>query len=290
MNKIIENLSEKEYFQLEGIHQSFLKKIYSTSVLHAYLSKEIKTKSKTNGSLVDTLIFSPDSVRENYEIIPLKADGKELNKNSTDYKQWEASIISQGKMPLSKKVLEQAERTAYKLKENPIFLEYLDTAIYKQVTLLFDDPTTGLQCVARPDGISKINGNIILWDLKTTRNINPFFFKKDIYNFGYHLQAAQYIIAMKLNGIITSLYENTPAFLVAVETSTGIMQVFKLSPSMIMEGLRAREEAIIKWKTALETKVYPGYSDDVIEVEHTPREEPISFDDDEESENDEGVF
>lgn len=286
MNQILENFSWEDYFSIDAVHSSTLKEVYSRSLYHAMIPKGAKSDSLKTGGATDELLFDPENFKNKYALRPLDDNGKELNANSNAYKEWKASLTNQE--ILSKKEYDECYFLAKTLKEDASISLWLNSLVYKQPSLLYKDPYFGVDCIARPDGISKINGNIILWDLKTTKSSNPRFFKFDIYKLGYHLQMAHYLLGMIETGLIATPIENCTAFLVAIEKKTNVITIFKLNPSMIMEGLRIRNEALEKLVKAKEKRYFPAYSDEIVEVDHITKEESlVVFDDIEDDEDDE---
>ena len=95
----------------------------------------------------------------------------------------------------------------------------------------------------RPDGI-KDNDYII--DIKTTSDASPRFFKSQVYNFAYHLQACFYSEALG--------YDPAKFRFITIENKYPYtVEVFAMSEDMIEYGRDAWRIAFNSWKEYLET-------------------------------------
>ena len=95
----------------------------------------------------------------------------------------------------------------------------------------------------RPDGI-KDNDYII--DIKTTMDASPRYFKSQVYNFAYHLQACFYSEALG--------YDPAKFRFITIENKYPYtVEVFAMSEDMIEYGRDAWRIAFNSWKEYLET-------------------------------------
>lgn len=95
----------------------------------------------------------------------------------------------------------------------------------------------------RPDGI-KDNDYII--DIKTTMDASPRYFKSQIYNFAYHLQACFYSEALG--------YDPAKFRFITIENKYPYtVEIFAMSDDMIEYGKDAWRIAFNSWKEYLET-------------------------------------
>lgn len=92
-------------------------------------------------------------------------------------------------------LLKQDEADAYRrqfdaIKANPIFEELSSRTIFRECSVRWVDPATGLPLKCRPDAVT----DDLLWDLKTTREQNPLqTFWKSVLKYGYDFQAVHYL-------------------------------------------------------------------------------------------------
>lgn len=108
----------------------------------------------------------------------------------------------------------------------------------------------GVPVKVRPDCIN-VKKQFIS-DIKTTQSANPKDFKREIFKFGYHLQAAFYCDALQIP------VENF-RFVAMQKTYPFTVEVYGLSDDTIQYGRNAYKEALGYWKTYLETGIPTDY-------------------------------
>lgn len=75
-----------------------------------------------------------------------------------------------------------------------------------ELSIAWDDPTTGVRCKGRLDRLSlDLPGGVIV-DLKTTNDASLLSFERSIFSFGYHRQAGMYLDGAKEVGITAKHY------------------------------------------------------------------------------------
>lgn len=122
-----------------------------------------------------------------------------------------------------------------------------------EVTALWTDAATGVECKARLDWIASIGAVV---DLKSTRDASPEAFARQAWNLHYHAQAAMYSDAIHA---ITG--ERLPSVIVAVESEQPHNVVVYDVPQ---EGIDAGRKAYRGWLAQLaecrEKNEWPGYA------------------------------
>ena len=106
----------------------------------------------------------------------------------------------------------------------------------------------GLDVRVRPDCLNKVQG--IISDVKTCQDNSPMAFKRDVYKYAYHLQAAFY---MDMIGVDEFRF-------IAVETNYPYtIEVYTLSDEMIEQGRKAWKAAFADWKLYVETGIISNH-------------------------------
>lgn len=190
-------------------------------LIHYYASPREKTDALIFGSLVDTLILTPNEYEANFIVAP-DVDRRTKEGKAT----YEAfKIQAEGKTIISLDQLLQARAICHKAVNHPIFSSYLEGE--KQKVINFLDRETGIHCTTRLDNL---NSRFIV-DLKTTVLAEPDSFMRSAYNFGYHIQAGMYKKALNSLGI------NVPYYLLAIEKEAPYgLAVYKAGADFMRKG------------------------------------------------------
>ena len=138
----------------------------------------------------------------------------------------------------------------------------LDAAPHREHSLLWECPTSGLAARGRPDAYGP-DHNIVV-DIKTTADASPHAFAKSVANFKYHVQAFAYMNGLQALG---KLDDSCQFIIIAVESSAPYtVGVYALDRSDVELGGQLYAEATAKYMECAHSDVWPGYSEDKIEV------------------------
>lgn len=183
---------EEEYFSWECFSKSMIPAtLRSARHLKAYLEGEKTSDPMRLGSLVDALLLEPKAL-EKYCVlsdtyINSKGEEKPWNANSKDCKAEMEAIINENKIPVKSKFMEQADIIKLAVLQHDIAARIINGS-QKQVAMVWVDEDTGILCKGRIDCLLPES----IADLKTTQNAYETQFSRDMFNFGYHQQAAFY--------------------------------------------------------------------------------------------------
>lgn len=142
-----------------------------------------QTRDMLLGTAADVLIF--DGRDDFYERFAIKPQGMKFT--TSDGKLWQAEHAH--KEIISWDEAADIFGAVKSLTEYDLARKYMDDS-RAQLSLLWEDPDTGLLMKARPD--FKPNLEHVLGDLKTTKDTHPKRFSKVAGNLRYHWQAAIY--------------------------------------------------------------------------------------------------
>jgi hypothetical protein len=158
-----------------------------------------ESDAKTFGSLLDTLALTPAQFPERYAVKPATyrdaktGEEKPFNMNATVCKQWASE--QDGKVVVSNSDYVEAQTAAKRLMADETIAELIGCSD-KQVHVIGDwhDEATKLvipvQCLIDLAPKSDSPFQKSLCDLKTTRNASQRPFARQVFTFGWHIQAA----------------------------------------------------------------------------------------------------
>lgn len=129
-------------------------------------------------------------------------------------------------------------------------------------SLVWQDSETGVWLRCRPDFLPNAIRHIP--DYKTAVSSKPEDFRKQAWNLGYHMQAALY-----LDGIaaVTGAEPQSFFFVVQEKTPPYVVTCIALDPISIEWGRVQNRKAIHIFAECLKTGKWPGYANEVVEVQ-----------------------
>jgi len=134
-----------------------------------------------------------------------------------------------------------------------------------EVSAFWSDPETGIQRRARFDWLpDSVDGRrLIIPDLKTAKSAEPFAFGRAAADYGYAMQAAQYVDAAKALGL-----DPDPAFLFVVveKEDPFVVTVCQLDDEAMHVGRALNRTALRIYAECIETDTWPGYTKDIATV------------------------
>lgn len=174
----------------------------------------------------------------------------------------QAEARAAGKSPVLTHEWEVIEAMAAKLREHPVAAALLapDSGV-AEVTLVWEDPATGVKLRARLDWLrhSQPGRRLVVPDYKTCAEASPEAFSKAADNYGYPTQADHY-----LDGVRTLLGEPDPAFVFIAQEKTEpyLVSVFELDHVAMQIGAVRNRWARDLYAECRRTDVWPAYVPD----------------------------
>lgn len=256
------------------LHQSIAHVLISRSPLHAWaIHPDLGGQStkgsaaKTTGSLVDAMLLGsgPDVVVIDPVDYPNKKGGIPDGWTNDAIREARDSAIAAGKLPILKgehsELISTVETLRARLAEKGI--EFSGAS---QVPVEWTSPNAGVACAGRLDHLLD---DLTIYDLKTTRNASEEAIQRSMISYGYDIQRAAYVEAIEtlhpeLMGRVRFRFlfcEVEPPYAVTVADAAGTMRAL---------GEHKWRRACETWARCLETGLWPGYSDDVMQIEAKP--------------------
>ena len=265
------DLPASEYHLLQGASASRLMKLWSSTPAHLklQLSEGFEpTPSMIIGTLGHALVLEPDRQLPKVIVIPetypTEEGDKKWSGNAKFCKTWIAERKQQGCIPLSKSDYDNALGAARALTTHPNVAPIL-TDCETELTLITWDQTNDVGVRCRLD-IKPGSQFPFLADCKFTASVNERKFKKQIWDMGYHIQAALNLrVWNELNG---SEDLKTGFKFFAVENKEPFdVRVFSLTPALIEKGWEAVIRLLPIYAQCERTGVWTGSSADEVECD-----------------------
>jgi hypothetical protein len=186
----VDGMPFAEYLAIEAASKSLLSDLavspYTACAHHInpQRPKREPTAAMKAGTLAHTLILEPDTVAARYVVRPEGMDARtKAGKEWAEAQPAGVEVITAEQMDTAKQQAESVRRVAG---------HWLKKGIAER-SIFWADKATGAYCKARPDWVTRYQGDVLMLDLKTAADVSPDGFSKAIAKLGYHRQAAHYI-------------------------------------------------------------------------------------------------
>ena len=258
--QIIKNLNEAEYLaQVRTKEPMFSSSIGKKLILecpekayfsHPKLGGTVENKSTASmdfGNMLHSILLGAGP-----EIEVLEFDSYRTKES----KEAKANAESLGKIPVKRADYDELMSAVEKIRSEikiyaPDFFEEHDSELS-----VIDVDIHGVECQVRYDWAQVTKGNYM--DLKSTTNAQPGKFERQLYDFGYDLQAVLYMmVAEKLTPELAGriqwkwvVVENTPPYTVSI---------LEPSAECLWVGEQRLMRALETWRKCVEADYWPGY-------------------------------
>jgi hypothetical protein len=247
------SMSYDTYAALPAVRSSHLKG-FARSAAHAreQILNDTETAAKVLGQALHVALLEPEVFAKTYVAAP-KLD-KRTVAGKREWADFQAD--NAGKLALTKAEMDECLALADAAHGHPIAAGLISEAkALREVTLVWQDDGTKLFCKARLDLLTYHEGVSTILDVKTTRDASPLRFAADAARFGYHIQAAWYLRGADALSPVPRRY-----FLLALEKEAPhALMLHELDEAFLAEGRAQCEKALVAYKHATESNVWPGY-------------------------------
>ncbi len=216
------------------------------------------------GTFVHAGQLEPVTIAQHYIVRPdltggiLRDDGTPY-KNVRASKEYKERVVAFEAMHTDKQIVSQDEFNALmgiieSIADNNLACAWLrDNKGQAEVSIVWDDPETGIRCKARIDRV--VASLSVLADIKTTIDANPFEFRRTLYKRGYARAAAFYTDGWEI------LTGNRFEFGIVAVEKTGIFGccAATIGPESIKAGRREYQKALRAIAAGRETGHWPAY-------------------------------
>ena len=276
---IFEGVPEATYHALDAASQSRLKVLDTKSPKHLRYSidnpKE-STPALTWGSAIHDAALLPDVFDEKYgmalqcEAITGKGTQCSNTGSVSCDGHWYCGIKGHnpgGPADQIEVLTQEQYESSLLIRDNihahPSASFLLDCEL-KELSVTWIDEATGLLCKGRFDALS--NDGTIIADIKSCRDASKIAFSKQIYDYGYHMQAAYYIQGARAHDIPAEHF-----VIIAVEKAPPYeMAVYDIHAEAVDAGTQALRPLMAQYAECLEKNEWPGYPTKAIPITLPP--------------------
>lgn len=263
---LYEDVSFDDYLRWPYVNNSSLKAVLrSPAHYQAYLRQPRNEPSDALrfGTFAHAGKLEPIHVAARYVVMPAfedqvrREDGTEFKnpKGSAAYKELVAEFerVNADKELVSQADFDKLCGMLDALRANSRAREYFDHNGPAEVTMVWDDPTTGIRCKGRIDKLDEVNRRAA--DLKTTQDAADF--SRSISKFGYHRQGAFYVDGLEA---LTGARHEFCLVAVEKEFHYGVRSA-PLSADAIAVGRAEYRKALDRIAACRVKEEWPGYDD-----------------------------
>ncbi len=238
-----------EYATIDAINYSTLKEMAKSPLhyQHALRHGKKATTAMNRGTAAHIAVLEPERFATEYAI--WEGD----RRAGKVWEEFKANATARGKSILKEEELDLALAMRDAVRGHAKASSYL-VGGHAEVTIVWEDEETGLMCKGRLDFL-RDDGTPA--DLKTTRNIEQFWFSKDCATNQYHVQAAMYS-----DGAAALTRKESDVFaLIAVESSAPFDVVpYLLHEDVTGPGRDAYRQLLRRVKECRASGEWPGYA------------------------------
>lgn len=243
--------SNETYHAQEHIGSSSLKQMAVSPghFLEAWKGPKKESKAFDEGQAVHSVLLE-----QNLEQFVKRPDG--IDGRTKDGKAKLEELQATGKTVLAADIYDSLERRLTTFIESSEAIKAYNNAEIEQ-SFYAQDPVTGLFIKARPD-IYKAG---MIADLKTTSNMR--FFEKDVFKFGYHIQAGFYSLVTEM---VNNIKVREFKFIVQEKSAPYGVRVFTLSEADLNFCKEKARELLNRASVCIKENKFPIYDDVTSEI------------------------
>lgn len=169
--------------------------------------------------------------------------------------------VTQGRISLSKLEYRACRGISYRVHKHPAASKIFSSGI-PETSIFWTDNDTGVSCRGRIDWLQPEVDDITyitIADIKSTQNASPISFQRDVFKYGYHIQAAMYWDGLATLGyypqsFVFSAWEKKPPFATAL---------YYMTEELLEAGRKEYKKLLKIYAECLNTDNWPGYSNSI---------------------------
>ena len=158
-----------------------------------YLQKKKKdSEAMRTGTLLDIRLLTPDQFDKKIVIVD-SIPGERIK----GYEGFMAVYKEQKVIPATQSEIDNIDNAIEAAMNTPEVRLYIDGIKKTQIEMRWHNKKNNLPLLGYVDFETMVSDQLFIGDLKKTRSADPDDFTRDIYKYGYHIQAAAYLDAYK---------------------------------------------------------------------------------------------
>lgn len=238
-----------DYDAIDAVNYSTLKHMAKSprQYRHAVDTVREPTRQMALGTAAHVTLLEPATLANHYAVF-----SGTKNRNSNEWKEFEAKAKADGRTPMYPKDMEAAFRIRDAVMSEPAAAQYLKNCD-REVTIVWEDEETGILCKGRIDALRRDNVEV---DVKTCADVTPIWFARQLARLQYHLQRAFYA-----DGLRAVLKREPDHRIIAVEQSEPHdVAVYRLNDAAMESGRVTYRDLLKRVAECRETGKWPGVS------------------------------
>lgn len=255
--KKVSNMTMDYYHQAPAVGSSSIRTLIQRSPAHYLYEKTHPSESTPTqlfGQLIHSAILEPKLFEKDAIVKP------EFSGAGSRAKSEEWHLEHHGKMIMKREQFDCVQGILKSIKDHPLASKIVGSGRQEE-SIFWTDPETGIECKARFDFLH--DGQFVV-DVKTTLDASYAQFRKDIANYGYHIQAAHYLEAAQL-----AYGANYDKYLILApeREAPHCVSLFILDENAIAEGRALRLQALKTLANCIKSGIFPGYPQQIINID-----------------------
>ena len=248
----MQNMTNKEYREHEGVSRSELNILLSQSPLHFKYAQEHKpeeTLALLEGRAAHKKILEPFSFLDEFAVAP------KCDRRTKEGKEQYAAFLkeSEGKDVLTEESMTKIMEMADAIRQNETAMKFLTGEHEK--SFFWTDAQTGEVCKVRPDCLTEVDGIKYIVDYKTTDSCADRAFEYSVRKYGYKFQTGMY-----REGVFQNTFEDYKfAFVAQEKKAPYAVRVYICNDDFMNEGYELFREAIGIYHWCKENDNWYGY-------------------------------
>jgi hypothetical protein len=260
---VYENIPAATYHSWPYCSASRLGQLESSTpahVQHGMRHPKPPTEAQRLGTILHTAIFEPAAFTIEY------VRGVEGNRNTKAVKEAEEEIArwNPGCEVLKPATYDQVLEVQAAVLGHSRAKLVLGLCERRELSLVWDDPATGVRCKARIDAYGERDE--LLVDGKSTTNAHPEAWAAALWNLGYHRQPAMYMAGLNVLGLPCTDFAH---LIFEKEGHIGVA-VRRLEDGAIDQGRKDVARLLKVWAECEQSGAWPSYSEAITEATFPP--------------------
>lgn len=254
---IYRDIPPEEYHRWRAASNSSLTHLMrSPAHMAAYRFEYKETAAQVFGRAVHAAVLEPERFDTDYIKIP-----GDLNRRTKEGREWRDELLTTHEI-MTAEDFDKCIRIREAVHASEKSRNLIAGAGDAELSLVWKDSKTGVKCKARWDRHTPdMDGGAIV-DLKTTGDASIRSFERSIYQYGYHRQAAMYLMCAKALDLPVEHY-----CIIAVEKDPPYgVQPYRITEGTVEAGEDLIRALLKKYSACMKAKEFPGYPDKVRDI------------------------
>lgn len=246
-------MTEKEYRSHPAISRSELWKLDESPEKFKWFRDHPMPPTPTLlfGQAVHKLLLEPETFDRDFAVMP------EYDRRTKDGREAYSAFLDGvcGRSVITAADYQKAVEMAKKALSVPAVAELL-TGKHEE-PFFWTDEDTGEECKCRVDCLNETDGTYTVVDYKSANSAKTEVFNRDIFKYGYHVQAAHYT-----TGVMKSLdLTERPDFVFIVQEKSPpyAVNIITVPPEVMLAGIDKNRELLGIYHECKVTGYWPGY-------------------------------